>query len=141
MSIFGHKNVLNNSQGSLGVTPEPSPQRKPWTIVVGLIVSIILICLYFYAVKEYFSPSTLKEWMYAVYGLFVYLFFAFFVRPMPDMNNLGMVNSRGQTVDNPFTGSDNVNRGLLTLSLILLPGLIVTQSLWDAIKLPFRKTE
>ena len=51
--------------------------------------------------------------------------------PRPDLENVGWL---GGLVDHPFRWSDDVNRGLLVLRVVLGPGRFVTVSLRDAFR-------
>ena len=52
-------------------------------------------------------------------GLVLYAFVGTVLRPKPRMDNLGWM---GGLIDHPFRISDDWNRGLLGLQLLLLPG-------------------
>ena len=61
-----------------------------------------------------------------VLGTFVYLMIAFFLRPRPNLDNVGWL---GGLVDHPFRFSDDLNRGLGCLFVVLLPGRYVAESI------------
>ena len=58
----------------------------------------------------------------------VYLAIAAAYRPEPDTSDLGWL---GGLVDNPFRFSDNINRFLLFLLIVLWPGRLVADALAD----------
>ena len=62
----------------------------------------------------------------------IYLALGYSVHPDPDMSNLGWL---GGLVNDPIHYTDNVNRQLLTLLLILLPGRFLSESLVDMVGL------
>ena len=60
-----------------------------------------------------------------------YLLLAYFVKPLPDRSNLGWF---GGWVNNPFRVSDNLNRFLLVLLLVLFPGRLLSIGLADFVR-------
>ena len=62
----------------------------------------------------------------------LYLALGYGVHPDPDMSNLGWL---GGLVNDPIHYTDNVNRQLLALLLILLPGRFLSESLVDIVGL------
>ncbi|WP_266213722.1 hypothetical protein [Paraliomyxa miuraensis] len=58
--------------------------------------------------------------------LLAYLLVAYFIRPRPDFDNIGWL---GGLIDNPFRYSDDINRFLMFLMVVLLPGRFVSDSL------------
>lgn len=57
-------------------------------------------------------------------GFVVYLLAGYFLRPKPDMTNLGY---GGGLIDNPFRISDDRNRSLLWLAFALTPGYLLAR--------------
>ncbi len=49
----------------------------------------------------------------------IYLFIAFFIKPKPNRENIGWF---GGLIDHPFRWSDDVNRMILILEVLLFPG-------------------
>jgi hypothetical protein len=68
----------------------------------------------------------------AVAGLLVYCLVAFFVRARPNHDHIGHVAG---TIGNPFRISDDANRALLLIAVILAPGRYASVSLVDGIRL------
>lgn len=62
----------------------------------------------------------------------IYLALGYSVHPDPDMSNLGWL---GGLVNDPIHYTDNVNRQLLALLVILLPGRFLAESLVDVVGL------
>jgi hypothetical protein len=58
-------------------------------------------------------------------GLGLYLFTALIMRPEPNYSNMGWLSG---IIDNPFRITDDFNRMLFFLMVILYPGRIITQS-------------
>ena len=65
-----------------------------------------------------------------------YLLVASAVTIKPDMSNLGLF---GGVMDNPLTISDDVNRFMLTVQMLLMPGRLAVWSLASAVRLLFGK--
>ncbi|MCB9689528.1 MAG: hypothetical protein H6735_31110 [Alphaproteobacteria bacterium] len=57
-------------------------------------------------------------------GWLLYLALGYFVRPEPDMSNLGLF---GGLIDHPFRWSDDLNRSLLFFKLALFPGYFLAR--------------
>ncbi len=62
----------------------------------------------------------------AILGTAIYLVLAYFVHPSPDLSNIGWA---GGLFDHPFRYSDDVNRFLVFLVVVLWPGRFVAESL------------
>jgi len=62
----------------------------------------------------------------------LYLGLGYSVHPEPDVSNLGWL---GGLVNDPIHYTDNVNRQLLTLLVVLLPGRFLAESLVDMVGL------
>ncbi len=67
--------------------------------------------------------------------LAMYLVVAYFVHPRPDRSNLGVAHG---FIDHPFRWSDDKNRILLGLQVILYPGRFAVAAARDVIALPGR---
>jgi hypothetical protein len=59
----------------------------------------------------------------------IYLLISFFVRARPDRSNVG---GFGGFLDHPFRYSDDINRSLMFLAVLMAPGRFVTGSIRDA---------
>jgi hypothetical protein len=66
----------------------------------------------------------------------VHLLIARFVRPEPEMDNLGGL---GGLVDDPFHVSDDVSRFLLLLLIVLAPGRFLAGSLTRCLRLVLQR--
>lgn len=60
----------------------------------------------------------------AAAGFVLYLVAGYFLRPNPDLSNLGLF---GGLIDNPFRYSDDQNRNLLFLAMLLFPGYLLAR--------------
>lgn len=58
----------------------------------------------------------------------LYLAASAFLRPEPDYSNMGFM---GGLVNHPFRYSDNINRFLLLLKILLTPGRLIVAGLLD----------
>lgn len=70
----------------------------------------------------------LDPWYWVIGGL--YLIAAYTFSPQPFSNNYGLF---GTFVDNPFSFEDDLNRTLLTLAIVLLPG----KAVWHTVGLTY----
>lgn len=61
-------------------------------------------------------------------GALAYVIVGTILRPKPRTDNMGMA---GGLIDNPFQYSDDINRSLFGLSLLLLPGQFLGNSVID----------
>ena len=66
----------------------------------------------------------------------IYLALGYSVHPEPDMSNLGWL---GGLVNDPIYYTDNVNRQLLALLLVLFPGRFLAESLVDMVGLVWQR--
>ena len=64
-------------------------------------------------------------------ALLFYSCVAYFVHPEPDSSNMGWF---GGLVDNPFRYSDDVNRVLFALRILLAPGRLWSESFVDLVR-------
>ena len=120
------------------------PGERPPPTVVGtllrILVAVPLLYFYFTEVKEIFDLRTFKDWSYAFYGLGVYLFFAFFIRPKPGsyMGNVYYWVNGEHYYGDPYTTTDDINNLLLWMMAFLLPGVIICEAIIDPFRLLLR---
>ena len=117
------------SSGPIGTVETGAPDPGHWhprlvvargilgTLVLGLAVGGLI------SVTDSVVQATL-----ALGSLGVYCFVAYHITPHPDYANVGWL--RG-LVNNPFRISDDLNRWLVLLRVLLWPGRFVTVSLRD----------
>lgn len=98
---------------------QPSRFRFWTTLIIGQTAFWYIID---WAKQEEFIPN--KTIWFIVFG--VYLFLALIMRPEPKYSNMGWLNG---LIDNPFRITDDYNRTLFLLLIILYPGRIITESL------------
>jgi len=104
------------------------PSREE--VWVYFIISTILLGLWCYYVvwTEQIGASILLRAALTV----IYLAVAYFVHPVPDESNLGWF---GGLINNPFRVTDDVNRFLQGLMILLWPGRFVAESFVDMARL------
>ena len=96
-------------------------------IPVRFIISLIIIGVieYFFVFqKEYFNDFSQLLRVNAF--LIIYLLVASFIRIKPDYDNLGWVPF---LINNPFRFSDNINRFLVVLEILFMPGKYISKSI------------
>jgi hypothetical protein len=104
-----------------------SHQIQKNSVMLRLFVSSLLIAGFYFVLHEYIAASD-KKMLHGTLGLIIYSSISYFFRPEPDMNNLGYF---GGLINRPFDYSDDWNRFLLWLKIILLPGVIISESIVD----------
>jgi len=67
----------------------------------------------------------------------IYIALAYYLKPEPDMENIGWL---GGLMDHPFRYSDDVNRFLLFVAVVLFPGRLIGIGLVDFFR-AFRQNE
>ncbi|MEQ1565913.1 MAG: hypothetical protein ABMA64_09775 [Myxococcota bacterium] len=125
MSLFEWLGESANpgSAGRLDVHGD-GPIRTVWIgfavlrflFTVGLFVAV--------GVGAAVAAADLRVGLAAAAGYLLYLFLGYFVRPKPDLSNLGLF---GGLIDHPFRWSDDWNRSLLFWSVVLLPGYVLAR--------------
>lgn len=116
--------------GRLDVGPELSFRSKSevWThFGVSLVLLPSLLALVIWMAW----PALLHAGIGCL-GLGIYCVLAYFLRPRPNHDNLGIA---GGLVDHPFRYSDNINRQLVSLVVVLWPGRYLAESLVDGWRL------
>ena len=107
--------------------PDKVNVRRPAHIVIPkVVISLVAIAaLYFCTFTMSPIPLDGRCLTLLTVGLFLYVGLAWFVRPAPNMDNLGWF---GGMYNDLGSYSDDENRRLLGFQLVLLPGLIVAGS-------------
>jgi hypothetical protein len=109
----------------------PTPSGgSPARIVVRAVVAVVLLgAATWFAVRDALEPFASPI---APAALVLYLVASALVNPEPDADNVGLF---GGAMDHPFRISDDVNRTLLLLAVVLAPGKFVVGALADAWRL------
>lgn len=118
--------------GAIGVSARKRKKRRRIDVLACLVLSCFFIGLWFYAIWGVFEVQSLKGLALVAVATFAYLVIAYFVHPQPDTENVGWF---GGLRDNPFRVSDDINRCLVLLSIVLLPGRFIAESVVDSIRL------
>ena len=115
--------------GEITVGGGERPKREKAIVVIRLIVALAMLGGWVWLLANPFGVESLKGWALAGGLTLMYIVVAWHVRPEPDMDNIGWA---GGLVDHPVRWSDDYNRTLLWLRILLWPGLFLAESLLDA---------
>ena len=112
------------NRGPVGTVDTERPERATghpvWLLFRGLVGAALIAG----GVVLALGAGRPMAWL----GLFAfYLFVSYFIRPEPDRTNLGWAGF----IDNPFRWSDDQNRMLLWLKVMLLPGRFAVAAVRD----------
>ncbi len=114
--------------GGMGFGGNGRGDRPRATVFLCFAIAVALIAGAVFGLIAW-QPDQWREMLpLFLIGFGLYVLAAYLVRPEPNMDNIGWL---GGLMDNPFRISDNVNRILLFLQLVLLPGRFVAASLVD----------
>lgn len=134
MSIFEwfceRKNL--EAVGSVEIKERVLPSRSNGAITFRFLVAFALVSLFYYSLYSSASLITLKIFIVPSLLLLLYCFLGYFIKPKPDTSNMGWA---GGLINNPFKITDNWNRNLMTLKIILMPGAFIVESFIQFIQL------
>lgn len=102
------------------------PDRPRGSVIVRAVVALILLGGAWFVILRLLWPPSGTALLTTLGATLLYLFIAYYVRPEPDTDNLGLF---GGLIDHPFRWSDDWNRTLLFLKVVLWPGAFVAESL------------
>lgn len=128
MSLFEWLGETHDPAPS-GTIEGGSPQPIHWhprVIVFRGVVAVALVAAVGVGIARIAQTAT--ETIALAVAVAVYCGIAYWVTPRPDPDNVGWA---GGLVDHPFRWSDDVNRGLVFLRVVLWPGRFLTVSLRD----------
>ena len=111
------------------------PRRSSSATLISLVITLAVLGVAYHALFTYMLPLTGRVVMWTAIVSLIYLAIAYVFRPEPSRENLGWF---GGMIDNPFRYSDDINRSLLWVSILLWPGRAAGDALVGAILLPFR---
>ncbi len=94
-------------------------------LVRTIIIGAISVALTVWAMVEGVAAYKIG---YGVGFALTYVLAGWTFRPLPDTSNMGWL---GGMMDNPFRWSDDLNRFMLFLKIVLWPGMIVADTLFD----------
>ncbi|MFA9376003.1 MAG: hypothetical protein ACERKZ_04530 [Lachnotalea sp.] len=106
--------------GTVDVT-KGKKEKPGGMLIVKTIVSITIVAGLYYLLLG--TSFHLKDSLFFMAIMAAYCIFSYFVLPKPDYSNLGWL---GGAMDNPFRISDDINRFMLFLMIILIPGRLIS---------------
>jgi len=124
--------------GRVGISTDHAPCTSPglvWARVLFLAAAVPT--LWTLAAVNLPLPGW-QAWAAVVGGTLIYAGAAYFVDPQPDMENIGWC---GGLVDHPWRYSDDINRNLFGLQILLGPGRFLVESVADWLALMTRSDE
>lgn len=104
----------------------PRKRAETWVhyTLLRFIFSLGLIGWAVFMVFQLHSPDL----YYSIGGLLIYILLGYFVHPKPNWQDMGCF---GTLFNNPFSISDNFNRGLFFILLLLFPARFISESFVD----------
>jgi hypothetical protein len=115
--------------GKVGLNRKPNDNGKPskkWLVYVAVLIGVILAGIGLYLILHSYAHVgvgivIVRLCFFALYVIVSHLFTA-----TPERTNMGWL---GGLVDNPFRISDDFNRLILLLQILLLPGKLIALAL------------
>lgn len=106
--------------GTVDIT-KGKKEKRIGMLIVKTILSIAIVAVLYYLI---FGISFhLKELLLFAAVMAIYSITSYFILPKPDYANVGWF---GGVFDNPFKISDDVNRMLVFVMVILMPGRLIS---------------
>lgn len=115
-------------------TPGRASGPSAVVLVLGLLLSAALIAGELYLVRRFWPGLSRRGWFIVLGVTLAYVAIAHVVRIHHDPGDLGLF---GGLLDNPFSLSDDVNRLMLFLQVLLLPGRLVAESVLGLLRWVF----
>jgi hypothetical protein len=128
---YAHEHASRDEVGTIEINDQYVTHRKPaWLVllkVLGLGVMVAAaVGLAYPSLRQVLPPLQSAAVIAGV--ILIYSGLAFFFRPEPNTDNLGYC---GGGVNDPTKISDDLNRGLLDLHIVLGPGRFASETLLD----------
>ncbi|WP_254512193.1 hypothetical protein [Anatilimnocola floriformis] len=128
---YSHEYANRDAVGTIEINDTYVTRRKPaWLVLLkltGLAAMIAMAVGIAYPSLRQALPAVQSAAVIAG-AILIYSGLAFFFRPEPNTDNLGYC---GGMRDNPWKLSDDFNRGLLDLHMVLGPGRYASETLLD----------
>lgn len=107
--------------------------KKPnvFFVIGGVVISSVMIFIYIKYGIPFFKNNFELSPLISLGILCGYVIVAYIVNPDPNYGDMGWFDG---WMDNPFSLSDDYNRFLLWLKIMLLPGRIVSNSILNLFK-------
>ncbi|WP_080057911.1 hypothetical protein [Spirosoma aerolatum] len=121
-----------NNPGPVGKlevnAPEPEDDEPPkkWLMWVAIGIGLILVGISLYAVFYNLGYAGFRTVFVKLCFLAIYVLLSHSITATPDYTNVGWLEG---LIDNPFRISDDYNRWLIYIQVILLPGKLMAYSL------------
>lgn len=118
--------------GTVDITKRKKDKRIG-IVIIKTILSIAFVTILYYMI---FGKSIhINELLIYLVIMAVYSIVGYFIMPKPDYSNVGWF---GGVFDNPFKISDDVNRMLVFIMIMLMPGRLISTTVISWINL-FKK--
>jgi len=118
--------------GGFAKGPRGTKQPSRVVVIICAVISLALLGLEVFLVHSIAPELEIDGWLVVAGITLVYLIAGYFIHPKPDTSNLGWA---GGLIDNPFRISDDLNRTLLFLKILLFPGRFVSESIARMVRL------
>ena len=112
--------------GGIRVESGGGSDQSRGLILLCFVIAVALIAGGAFAIFHFGGNLWKQKMLLIGSGFAVCLLLAYFLRPEPDLDNIGWL---GGLIDHPFRYSDDINRILLFLQIALLPGRFIAQSI------------
>ena len=128
---YTHEHASRDAVGTIEINDQYVTRRKPaWLVLLkltGLAVMVaVAVGLAYPSLRQMLPPLQSAAVIAGV--ILIYSGVAFFFRPEPNTDNLGYC---GGGMNDPTKISDDINRGLRDLHMLLGPGRFASETLLD----------
>jgi hypothetical protein len=127
MELFGEQ-YDPGQKGTVTISDGHITFRSKPLILIRAVVVIVLVSAVWWLSWPHLPLEGLQRGALMVGVTLIYVSLSYLIRPEPAFENMGWL---GGLMDNPVRYSDDINRSLLTLRILLDPGRFVAVSLVD----------
>ena len=117
---FIGESISPGKMGSIDVT-KGRKEKRIGILIVKTILSIGIVVVLYHLILG--KSVHVKELLLFIAAIAVYSSAGYFISPKPDYSNIGWF---GGVFDNPFKISDDINRALIFIMIILMPGRLIS---------------